>query len=297
MSDDELEGGHAYVFLDVDHPVVAWAVARGVLLSARHVANLVDDTALPISLMMAGLLQANPHRFFNERLIDEGREKYGPGDASLRLWGMFCFPDQQSAERVLRHRGWGGHFRRENLVAVHVEGIGLDRSFDSNWITYAPLTPDGLIDRDRMEWLEPYWRGEPYPKAEPIWEAVVDGRVIVLGTSVRKRAYDNAAAAFPEARVHLELSRIAAWNGYDLGSITPFLFDEGDRWVCRYYMNLLQAEDSEFVEAIAKHFADREAVNREFLKPFFESKGDPGPAPDLTPYSFGGPKPAFAKPR
>lgn len=294
MTNNELEGGDAYVFLDVEDPVVAWAAARGVLLSARHVANLVDDTALPVSLMMAGLLRENHRRFFNERIIDDAREKYGPKETSSRLWGMFCFPDLQSVNRLLDGSGWGAHFSRENLVAVRVEGAGLQHHLDSNWITYAPLTTEGVVDRNRIEWLDPYWRGEPYPHADPIWEAVIDGRITVLGTSVRKRAYDNAAAAFPKARVHLELSRIAAWNGYDLGSITPFLFDEGNRWACRYYMNLMQAEDPQFLDDIAKHFADGEGVNREFLKPFFESQGDPGPAPDLMPYAFGGTKPALA---
>jgi hypothetical protein len=200
-----------------------------------------------------------------------------------RLWGMFCFPDLSSAQRAA---SWGHHFRSENLVAVCAEGIGLAQRFDSNWITHAPLTDEGTLDRSKLDWLRRYWSGEPRPDHDPIWETMVDGKLIILGTQVRQRAYEFAADTFPESKCLLEFGRIAAWQGFDLGHVSPFLFDEGDHWSCRHYMNLTDCEDENFLERLAAHFKEGEPVNHEYLKRFFESGGDLGEAPDMRSWSF-----------
>jgi len=92
MSDRELEGGQAFVYLDLDHPLVAWGVARGVLLSARHIATKVDEQALPISFMLSSLLEVegNP-RFVNEQIIEEARCRWGPSDTGRDCGGCFAF--------------------------------------------------------------------------------------------------------------------------------------------------------------------------------------------------------------
>lgn len=235
LDERELEGGEVFVFLDVDNPIVAWAAARGVLVSARHIANNVDDQAVPVSLMMSALLEWEPNpRYVNEMIIEEGRKQYGPPDTSARLWGMFCLTNLNEAKRVASDHGWGGHFRAENLVSATIDGVGKSRTFDSNWITYAPVKPNGVLDRTKLDWLQEYWSGRPCPGHDPIRETVIDGKIFILGTRVRKKAYDLAAETFPTSKALLEFGRIAAWNGYDLGAISPFLFDEGDRWACRY---------------------------------------------------------------
>ena len=53
---------------------------------------------------------------------------------------------------------------------------------NSNWITHAPVNEEGFLTE--VAWIPSYWAGEPYPNATPIWETLVEGRMIVLGTSL-----------------------------------------------------------------------------------------------------------------
>jgi hypothetical protein len=45
---------------------------------------------------------------------------------------------------------------------------------------------------------------------------LVDGRLIVMGTELRGRAYENIRSEFPNSLMFLELSRLAAFAGYDV---------------------------------------------------------------------------------
>jgi len=78
----------AFAFLDVTHPVVAWGVYRGVLVSAR-----AEDHShgMPVSMILAGMvLHQNNTRLRNELLIEKVRAERFPAMTS-RLSGMFFF--------------------------------------------------------------------------------------------------------------------------------------------------------------------------------------------------------------
>src|SRR4051812_11470658 len=104
----------AFAFLDVTHPVVAWGLYRGVLVSAR-----AEDHShgVPVSMMFAGMvLHQNNTRLRNELLIEKIRAERFPATTS-RLSGMFFFTDPQCAQHA---ESWGGHFERSNLAQVEV---------------------------------------------------------------------------------------------------------------------------------------------------------------------------------
>ena len=199
VDDAEFQANDAYIYLNLENPAVAWGVARGVLPSARYIETLVEDHAVPISFMLAGMLECegNP-RYPNELIIDEARLKFGPKDTSSRLWGMFCFPDLESAQRAASL--WNYYFIPDNLVAVEVEGAGQYQRFDFNWITFAPLLDNGYLDTTQLDWLERYWSGDKFPRKPPVWEIIIDGKMTIFGTEVRKRAYERICQKVPKVK-------------------------------------------------------------------------------------------------
>ena len=79
----------AFAYLNVDHPVVAWAVYRGTLVSAAAVDSAAADSARPVSMMFAGMIQHQANaRFQNELLIDSIRRQRHADQVS-RLAGMY----------------------------------------------------------------------------------------------------------------------------------------------------------------------------------------------------------------
>jgi hypothetical protein len=272
---------NGYVFLDIEHPVVAWSVYRGTLISARTAA--AEQGA--ISMMMANLLEhMKGPRLFNELLIEEVRRRRHPMKQS-RLAGLFYFPDRCSAIRSSTL--WGNHFREDLLAEVHVSGQGLERPVDSNWITFAGhhLDDGGRILLSDVSWLENYWNGTAFPDAEPIWEALVEGRMIVLGTELRQRAYEIVKSFFPESLTLLEIGRIAAWIDSDLGNTMGWLLSDGDKLRLRYYMDMRDAENPAFLAKLSGYINNGGAVNWVDIKRNTQ-KGEFGRAPDLRPWGF-----------
>lgn len=208
-----------YAFIDVDHPVVAWAAYRGVLVSAN--AEYLPPQC-PISMMFAGIvLHQNNVRLHNELLIEKYRQLHFPHRNS-RLTGMYFFEDRGVAEQAYE---WGGHFLPEYLGEFELYPSNSITRLDSNWITHAPLRQDGRIQNE--EWINKYWSGEPFPGKHPIWELIVQGRGVLCGTELRERAYTTVSARFPEAVSILEVSRIAAHVGSDLGQAFAWAVREG----------------------------------------------------------------------
>ncbi|WP_054074114.1 hypothetical protein [Comamonas testosteroni] len=261
----------AFAFLDVTHPVVAWGTYRGVLVSSRA----EDHThGLPVSMMFAGVvLHQNNVRLQNELLTEKVRAEKFPTSTS-RLTGMFFFTDPQCA---LHAESWGGHFKRSNLAHLEVYPSRPATVVDSNWITYAPLDANGRIAGDSSSWIESYWSGMPF-NTEPVWETIVDGRAVVWGTELRERAYDLLQQVFPDALDTLEVARIAALLGSDLGQSTAWLTQpSADYFELRYYMDFRDAENSEFLARLKKYDGPR---NVRDLAPGKATFG----LPDFRPY-------------
>jgi hypothetical protein len=262
----------AFAYLDIDHPVVAWGAYRGVLVSA-HVEACPQQA--PVSMMFAGMIQhQNNSRLHNELLIEGIRAAKYPDHVS-RLTGMYFFTDVAQAQAAL---GWGGHFRRQNLVEVEVHLIRRCSKVDVNWITYADVDATGRVDPTKTAWIEKYWEGEPFSNY-PVWETIVDGRAVIFGTEVRERAYRNVAQAFPNALDTLEIARLGAAVGSDIGRTTALITRTAvNRLRLAYYLDMRDANNPEFFDKLNKYNGPR---NMKDLAPGKETFG----LPDFRPYS------------
>ena len=90
MAGEPKKNFSALAYLDVEHPVVAWGVYRGVLVSATA-GPPPDGGAQPVSMMFARMLeQRNIMRLNNELLIESVRAHRHSHQVS-RLEGMFFF--------------------------------------------------------------------------------------------------------------------------------------------------------------------------------------------------------------
>jgi hypothetical protein len=90
-----------FCFLDLEHPAVAWAVMRGMLVSADYAA---ESSAGFISFMQAGIIETlNNRRIFNEALIETIRSSFFPHQVS-RFRGIFFFRSRDDAEARITQR-------------------------------------------------------------------------------------------------------------------------------------------------------------------------------------------------
>jgi hypothetical protein len=195
---------------------------------------------------------------------------------------MFCFLDLPSAERAL---SWGqpsNHFRPEYLAELNLTEAGQRRDrFDANWIVNEP-----------GDWIPHYWAGEACPGKEPIWETLIDGRLIVLSADLRTRAYDMIKRRFPDSLTFLEIARVAACVGSDLGKVFAYLREDGDDLVLSYGMDMREANDPEFLAKLERYKEEGNPINWADIAPNF-SRDSFGKTPDLTRFGFRRPKAAI----
>lgn len=260
----------AYTFLDVEHPVVAWGTYRGVLVSANaeH-----QPPQCPVSMMFAGIiLHQNNVRLHNELLIEMRRQIKHPHCVS-RLAGMYFFDDPQQAQNA---EEWGGHFKAQNLAEVELyPTTGLSRH-DANWITYAPLDSQGRICDSG--WIDDYWQGAAFPGNKPVWELIANGRAVICGTEIREKAYSILASVLPDCLSILEVARIAAHVGSDLGQTTAWITNTEEKLSLSFMLDMRDAENPTFLERLQQYKGPR---NYEDLK----IGGDYFRTPDFTEYS------------
>lgn len=269
----------AYAFLNINDPVCAWATYRGTLVSPPAEPGFV-------SVWAAGLMRSDNHlaRVGNEWLLEQHRAAAFPSRVS-RLRGMFCFLDLESAERAC---SWatnrGSHFRPEYLAELNLSQATLrsDR-LDANWISYAKRDDAGRLLG--TEWIHSYWAGEPYPHASPIWETLIDGRMIVLGTALRERAYLVVKRMFPQSLGLLEIARLAAWVGSDLGNSAAHIVQQGNELALHYFMDMRDANNPNFLAKLEQVRREGHPTNWADLGPHL-SAGSFGQTPDLRPFEF-----------
>ena len=176
---------------------------------------------------------------------------------------------------------WDGeHFTLENLAEISlIEARGRVR-LDSNWITYA----HGFFPPS--DWMPRYWDGEPFPNKEPIWEAVVEGKAIVLGTELRQRAYDVVKSYWPDSLALLEIARLGAWCGSDIGNISAFLLEDATSYNLNYLLDMRDVENEEFLSnTLPKLLESGHPVNQADIRPHFE-RDSFGRVPDMRQFRF-----------
>lgn len=260
-----------YAYLDIDHPIVAWGAYRGVLISSNAEQSPPN---CPVSMMLAGIvLYQNNARLSNELIIEKWRQDNFP-DLPSRLTGMYFFETKRDAELV---NDWGEHFSPEYLAEIELYSTSKVSKHDSNWITFAPLDEKGRLTD--TSWINKYWLGLEYPKKIPVWELIAHGRAAICGTALREQAYRNLVKEFPETVAILEVSRVAATLGSDLGQSSAWITKkEDDLLELSFYLDMRDADNSEFLERLSLY---RGPKNYEDLA----VGGDMFAVPDFRPYS------------
>lgn len=264
----------AWGYLNIFNPVCAWAAHRAVLVSAPATGGFVSVWAASL------FARTDRSRADREILIETARRQHFPTRIS-RLTGMYCFTDLESAERAL---SWGSprnHFRKEFIAEYSLAEAVKAEKVDANWITGSSTLND-------QEWPRHYWSGEPFPGQAPIWETLVTGRLIILGTAIRERSRDLIERRFPKSVVLAETARMAAYVGSDLGNACGFLFDEGKNVSLKYLCDMREAGDPE----LQKKLVDlRDSGGVVATPAFIESlKIGAFHTPDFRPFEYTRPK-------
>ena|GEM_PF-4972846 len=136
-----------------------------------------------------------------------------------------------------------------------------------------------------VAWVPSYWAGEPYPNATPIWETLVEGRMIVLGTSLREQAYAAMKRHFPNSLMFLEIARQAAWVGSDLGNICAWLGQDGDELALKYLMDMQDAQNPDILGRLVRLQKNGHPINWADMAPHI-AQDSFGRVPDLRPFGF-----------
>lgn len=200
----------AFVYLDVDDPVISWLVYRGILVSPdARFANAGNFSWFIVQTLRRGILST-----LRREGILEGHRAREFGYATSRLRCIYAYPTKEAA---VRGNEGIGKFRPENLVSISPASDSFSQqTYDGQWITDFSSLPTETARR--------YWSGEQTRTAH--LELLLTGRFLILGTTVRKRAYETVKKHWPDSLALLELARLAVEFNSDLGSFFP--------WVTKY---------------------------------------------------------------
>ncbi|MHA7681576.1 hypothetical protein [Cupriavidus sp. PET2-C1] len=266
-----------FIYLDIEHPVVAWNTYRGSLMSREQIWTQHGQGA--VSLRLANIFDSGDFRRLQSELaIDAIRVRDFPSAVS-RLSGMFVFDEVESA-LAAEQAAWGGHIDSEYLTDVGLT-YGTATRVDANWITRM-LDADANLVPGWEQLAIKYWSGEDCC-GTPIWELLVDGSATVWGTRLRNQAYEVIRSRYPQSLGLLEESRIAALLGFSLGHISSWLIHKGDHAELAFYLDNTLDGDPRYRAAVEQHIrtAPPDSVNARALL------ASPSVArlPDLTSYS------------
>lgn len=245
------QSARVYAFLDLEHPAVAWAVMRGMLVSADYA---TEPKSLGfISFMQAGIVDAlNNARVFNEAIIETVRQTHYLHQVS-RMRGVFFFRTREEAEARVGDCKWPPYFEKKNLLELDLYYDEPFTDVDANWITFAPVGKNGRIPFADLDWVKRYWAGEQY-NATPVWERIAKGVALVLDEQVRRQCYDYLREFFPGSHIPILMARLASEAGTRGGLVSPFLLRLDEKRVqLGYLWSDSEFHDPHVIEAMAKH--------------------------------------------
>lgn len=237
-----------YIYLNLNNPIVCWEAYRGIIISADQTIDL--DHIHPSIWLSNKIRNENKAGLANELLIESIRMEVSPYKIS-RLRGLFVFPDINSAKKA---ESWGGHFKAENLVKVEIHTDKLKTKLDAKWITNLALDKNGLITQESISDLKKYWEGEIYDFNEDNFEYLIEGKAFILGKDHKEKAYAKIKEFMPETLATLELSRIAATLGSQLGHMIPYIIrTEHGKLKLVHLINFADASNETFLDKFQKY--------------------------------------------
>jgi hypothetical protein len=268
-----------WLYLNIDVFPAAWAAYRGLLITSS---NYGTETFRPLSYWPLSLLKDRQNtRLQKELRLEEIRRDFHPHQVS-RLHGIYLWGDKTSAERGQERWGIaaGTHFHSDYLVELAFTYTAMSR-VDTTWIDVY-LLPDSIsLDNSNEGWMHSYWKGEPYPNAEPLWEYIVEGRGVLWGTTLRTKAYEVVKRHAPLTLGQMELSRIAVELESDLYHIAPFMRRLALTGFRVDYFGDTHDQNDGFMEKLGQHIfqiaqVDRSQINWDAINLLKETTYRPG---------------------
>lgn len=233
---------NVFAFLNVDIPWIAWLVYRGAMVSPKAMRQQVLSVWHAKYLIDAARAGQSLPYFARELEIERARQRSFPNAVS-RLSGLYFFEDVRSARRA--GQAWDGDFREEHLAEIQILEATATSKYDSEWISTEMTSAD-------RSWIPNYLSGRARSD-DPLWELLIEGRGLVLGTEVRQRACETVKRSWPKSLGLLELSRVAVELGSDLGQIAPILTVNGGTATLALYLNFRDAESTDFLDRLAAY--------------------------------------------
>lgn len=243
-----------FMYLDVDNPLIAWNVYRGVLISQRLVQQSMTDVFVPALSMTAAkmFMERNWPRLDFEHELEIIRARDFPSEVS-RLRCLFVFDEPESALAAATDESWGGHINEEYLTDVGISAAPNCTRVDANWISWMLQ----VRQNDECDWkigVRPYWMGQVCPHfSQPIWEVLLDGSVTIWGTGLRQRAYEVTKQRSPSALSLLELSRLAAGLGSDLGHVSALVTTEKEKLLLSFHIDMRDADNTVYTDQLGAY--------------------------------------------
>lgn len=248
-----------FMYLDVENPLIAWNVYRGVLVSQTEIQNGVGSTSSPLSMTMANIfLNRHSDRLHFEMEIEKIRE-LAFNNCVSRLTCLFVFDEPDSALRAVEDEQWGGHIQSKFLTDVGVSSSAASR-LDGNWISWM-LGKHSKKEPDWRDGILPYWRGDTCPHfSKPIWEVLVHGSVTIWGTGLRSEAYQTTKSYSPMSVSLLEQSRLAAHLGSNLGHSSAFLVGEKGKLIMQFFVDMRDAHNVSYTDRLHAYITENRAL-------------------------------------
>lgn len=246
-----------WVYLNITDPIVAWETYRGILISPD--CYLLENNPAISFWQLKFLKNMESIKSINEIKIESIRQQYYP-DKISRFRGFYYFENKETAQKAANL--WKLDYMNPFcLTQVAINSNSAYSKLDSNWITYY-LPKENPND----DWIHSYWKGEICPKyEEPIWELLVVAKGFIIGTELRKQAYENIKNNNPTTILPLlEQARIAAWLNSDLGHITPYITNLGaNKYKVQHIINMRDAKNPKYLDKLKKY--SENPLNKDFI--------------------------------
>jgi len=172
---------------------------------------------------------------------------------------------------------WGGHFTFNNLCdIVYTTKYDVTRC-DANWITYADLDSNGIIQKSYYDSIEKYWEGKICQKVEfPVWEYTIDGLLNLMSPKIKTKAFLNTMKKYPNSRELLLTAIAAPHYNMNLGHIVPYISSEGEYEYSLKYIIKYNDQDRNYILNNKNEKVIKMQINLDRKNPVF--------TPDLREY-------------
>lgn len=272
------------MYLDVENPVIAWNVYRGVLVSQQLVqrsmtGNFVQAVSMNVAKMF---MERNWSRLDFEYELELTRARDFPLKVS-RLCCLFVFDEPESALAAATDESWGGHINENYLTDVAASSLLNSTRVDANWISWMLK----VRQSDEFDWrngIRPYWDGQVCPNySNPIWEVLLNGAVTIWGVAIRQQAYEITKQRSTSALSLLEQSRLAAHLGSDLGHASALITVEQEKEILSFHIDMRDADNAVYLNRLEDYIkASPFSVNFHDLA----IGGDKFRLPEFIAYSY-----------